>query len=191
MDPSTGADVPDNTILTAREEPTAVPNERTASDINTMLTAEAKELSMLNEMKNILCKAEQNINKVKTEGVQAAFHKIFDLLNIILVERVGLRKARRALVEVAKLSRPDSTLKMVAESVVKQERKLDAMAEKIDLMETIPRTQAEIVETLNGHGAKVDVLLSSVEDSASPSGWSEVVKKKPKSKETPKEPLFQ
>lgn len=49
------------------------------AEINAMLTAETRELSLLTEIKNTFNKIEPNLKKIKTEGVQEAFFKIGDI----------------------------------------------------------------------------------------------------------------
>lgn len=69
---------------------------------------EARELSILTEIRNTLTKEEPNIKRVKI-GVRQAFQRIADLSNLVLMKRSSLRKARRAVVHAARAKHPNHT----------------------------------------------------------------------------------
>lgn len=148
---------------------------------------------MINEAMNTLMKEEDNIKNAKSPGVSEAFHKIADLINLVLTERPSLRKARKAVVEAAidkhAINIDPNVLNTVSESLARQEAGLKENTDKLAKMEDLLSSQADSVETLKDQGSKMDGIIAAVGDNAQPT-WTVVVKKKKKGKEpAPKAPL--
>jgi len=150
--------------------------EKTELNISAMLAAESKELAILIEIRNTLLKEEASIKRVKAEGVREAITKIANLLNIVLAERPGLRKARRMLVDAVKASGPPQReadlLTVVTESLARQEAGLVSHSQRLEKMDEMLASQAETV------------VLSQTREN--PNGdqeeWTDVVKRRPKNK---------
>ncbi|CAI6370841.1 unnamed protein product [Macrosiphum euphorbiae] len=153
----------------------AIETDMTALNISTMLTAEARELSILMEIRSTLSKEEASIKRVKADGVREAINKITNLLNIVLTERSSLRKARRMLVEAVKTNGPSqrdvNILAVVTESLARQEAGIAAHSRQLEKMEGILTSQAKPVELTKPRG-----LADGNQEE-----WTDVVKRRPKS----------
>lgn len=184
MDPTTGTDGCGSINLAAGVPGTIDgPNtvaavdgdaEKTTLNITTMLAAEARELTILMEIRSTLLKEEASIKRVKADGVREAITKITNLLNIVLAERPGLREARRALVEAVKTNGSpqcdNSILTMVTESLARQEAGLAAHSQRLEKMEEILASQSKTVEPTKTRGPTV----------GNQEEWTDVVKRRPK-----------
>lgn len=88
-----------------------------------MLAAEARELTILMEIRSTLINEEASIKRVKADAVREAITKVTNLLNIVLAEIPSLRKARRMLVDAVKTNGPSqcdvNILTVVTESLAR------------------------------------------------------------------------
>lgn len=153
----------------------AIETDMTALNISTMLSAEARELSILMEIRSTLIKEEASIKRVKADGVREAINKITNLLKIILTERSSLRKARRVLDEAVKTNGPSqrdvNILTVVTESLDRQEAGIAAHSRQLEKMEGILTSQAKPVELTKPRG-----LADGNQEE-----WTDAVKRRPKS----------
>lgn len=160
-------------------------SSKVAENISALLAAEARELAMLNEIRNTITKEENNIKRVKADNVEEAFHRIADLLNLVLTERSGLKKARRAIIETVKANHSghivSNDLSMVSESLARQETAFQAQAAKLEKMENMFYAQTEVVETLKNQVVKMNGNIQAAENKPQ-SEWSEIVRRRPKEK---------
>lgn len=132
-------------------------------EIKEMLSLEQAEQGALSEIYNMAKKMEEGVNKVRTDGVKEPFAKLCDYINFVVNGRAKLRKARRAVINLVKMS-----MDKAAEEVHTK-----SLAEKMDDIAAAVASQGEKIDAQN---AKIAELTTPMEGRRTT--WSEVAKKK-------------